>query len=221
MQDEKEAKARLNRTLGTLHKAFEMVSVYVTEHTKKEGMHYHVGFMFFEGDEWGAARSQLEDTIKAKAFAAWSRANNGKVVQSGNRLKLRSKNEETIRYFCKEVEVSRKDETATLWSGARPNPLIQRHQRGISKNALNREVREMFNKVLGTQLFLYDKGIKNGVWDSELFKLYKNAMSAQWNWKGWKFWETFANPSDKDFFEFLKSGKKVRPWDKVDPNDVL
>jgi len=108
IKDEKVAKITFNKFLKSLFKKyakFDLAAFYMTERRKNEGIHYHVFFFFFDGENLPFHHSRMEKDFRGDVFQRWNELNGGHCVHPANRIKIQRFDKTSIAYYVKTLRI--------------------------------------------------------------------------------------------------------------------
>lgn len=140
-RDAKESIAKvkipLNRLLDSLHKKFQMVSLYAIEWGKEERLHVHILFLFYESRPSNSVHWLKK--FSRVVFKRWNEINGGGLVKKAN-LTTRPPKGIDATYFIKEIRTLsrglKKDRAPANWWGVRNKKMLNQHHGPVDQGKL-------------------------------------------------------------------------------------
>ena len=135
-------KEPLNLLLDSLHKRFQMASLYTIESGENERLHVHVFFLFYDSLPFDC-EGWLEK-FRPVVFKAWNKLNGGRLRKAANVVETHPELDST--YFIKYVETLPRDvkkgrEKANWW-GVRNKKLLNQHRVPVDQERLKEIMRK-------------------------------------------------------------------------------
>jgi hypothetical protein len=126
----------------------EFAALHVSETTKKQRVHFHVCFLFFDRENLPFFPSRMEQDFRADIFKRWNRINGEKSVHQGNKLESREFNMVTTAYCVKTFEIRRNKpkRPKILFWGIWGKKTLLRHTQPVAKQRLKEEFKRLFCK---------------------------------------------------------------------------
>lgn len=139
-KDKKESIAKvkipLNNFLDSIHKRFQMVSLYAIEWGKEKRLHVHILFLFYESRPFNSKHWLKK--FSREAFKRWNEINDRRLVKEANKT-TRPKNIDST-YFIKNIRTlsrgRKKDRAPANWWGVRNRKMLNQHRVPVDQGKL-------------------------------------------------------------------------------------
>ena len=148
----KVAKAIFNKFMKGVSKYYrdsELAVLHIQERRNDGTIHFHLCFVFFSAEKMPYSPSRMHRDFRTDIYKRWNGLNNLKLVHVANQLKQHEFDLETLRYFCRAVEVP---ETGTKrpesnWWGLWNKKLVLKHSSPPSMKQTKAAFNEFFKKL--------------------------------------------------------------------------
>lgn len=131
-----EVKVPLYRLLDSVHKRFEMVSLYAIEWGKQKRLHAHVLFLFYETLPYNSKHWQKK--FGSVVFKKWNQINGGALNRQANQMTRPKALDPT--YFIKHIQTlprsGRKNRAPANWWGVRNKKMLNQHRVPVDQGRL-------------------------------------------------------------------------------------
>jgi hypothetical protein len=139
----------------TLHKQFEIASLYVEERQQDGSIHYHILFFIFDRNQFPLSSEKAKNWLQREVFKRWNRINGNTLTAVANKLTLHEKDLSSLTYLTKGISIVRTRARTVNWWGCRNKTLIRANSVQVSKA----EVSHVFGTLFPKSCFQHQQAL--------------------------------------------------------------